>query len=367
MTTLSTILSVKAWIKQRYLEKSVLATATIKDVAKLAGVSIKTVSRVTNKEANVRQETRQKVQRAIEKLEYRPNPSARKLAATRSYVIGLLYDNPSAAYLINVQNGALQASRDEGYDVVIYPCSYQDPQLVPSISSLIKSRSADGLILTPPLSDMKPLLTALDKLAIPFVLIAPADDSERHRAICTNDQEVCARMTRYLASLGHRRIGFVMGHRDHGAVGKRRLGYQDGLRSCGIKLDKKLIRRGDNSFESGERCGRRLLELEDAPTAIFAANDEMAAGVMKAAYEKGLTIPRDLSVAGFDDIPLSSRIWPPLTTIGQPVEEMAVQATALLLRRIRGEGRDDIEHTLESTPVIRDSTGPLTKRAPRSG
>jgi LacI family transcriptional regulator len=344
-----------------------LATATIKDVARLAGVSIKTVSRVTNKEANVRKETRQKVQRAIDKLEYRPNPSARKLAATRSYVVGLLYDNPSAAYLINVQNGALRASRAEGYDVVIYPCSYQDPQLVPSISSLIKSRSADGLILTPPLSDMKPLLNALDKLAVPFVLIAPADVSESHRAICTNDREVCAEMTRYLASLGHRRIGFVMGHRDHGAVGNRRLGYQDGLRSCGIKLDRKLVRRGDNSFESGERCGRGLLDLEQPPSAIFAANDDMAAGVMKAAYEKGLAIPRDLSVAGFDDIPLSSRIWPSLTTVNQPVEEMADHATALLLRQIRGERSNDIAHTVESKLVIRNSTGPLTEPARRPG
>ena len=118
-----------------------LAKATIHDVARLAGVSIKTVSRVSNKEANVRTETREKVQRAIDRLEYRPNPSARSLASTRSHVVGLLYDNPSASYLINVQNGALRTSRAEGYDVVIYPCEYQDPGLVNSISSMIRSKT----------------------------------------------------------------------------------------------------------------------------------------------------------------------------------------------------------------------------------
>lgn len=340
-----------------------MATATIRDVAKLAGVSIKTVSRVINKEANVREETRRKVERAIDKLEYRPNPSARKLASTRSYVVGLLYDDPSASYLTSVQSGALRASRAEGYDVVIYPCRYRDPRLVASVSSLIKSRSVDGLILTPPLSDMMPLRQKLDELGISFALIAPADDSSSDCSIRTNDREVCAEMTCYLASLGHRRIGFVKGHRDHGDIGNRYLGYRDGLRSCGLEFDRKIIRRGDNSFESGQECARRLLELSDPPTAIFAANDEMAAGVIKIAHEKGLDIPGDLSVAGFDDIPLASRIWPSLTTIHQPVEEMAERATAILLRKMRGEEIGEVGHTIESRIVVRDSTGPVTARS----
>lgn len=332
-------------------------------MAKLAGVSIKTVSRVTNKEANVREETRRKVERAIEKLEYRPNPSARKLAATRSYVVGLLYDDPSASYLTSVQAGALRASRAEGYDVVIYPCRYQDPGLVASVSSLIRSRSVDGLILTPPLSDMTSLRHTLDELGIAFALVAPADDANGHRSIRTNDREVCAKMTRYLISLGHRRIGFVKGHRDHGAVGNRYLGYRDGLRSRGLKVDRNIVRRGDNSFESGQHCARHLLGLADPPTAIFAANDEMAAGIIKIAHEKGLDVPGDLSIAGFDDVPLASRIWPALTTIHQPVEEMAVRATAILLRQMRGEDSNEIEHTIESTLVIRSSTGPVTAKS----
>ncbi len=321
-------------------------------------MSIKTVSRVINNEAHVREKTRLKVERAIQKLGYRPNLSARSLASTRSYLIGLFYDNHSAGYLIEIQNGALRTSRAEGYDLVIHPCHYEDPELVTSISSMIESKLVDGLILTPPLSDMKPLLKALDRLAIPFALIAPADASDHDRSVYTTDQDACAEMTRYLASMGHRRIGFVIGHPDHGAVGNRYLGYRDGLKSSGMKHDRQLVRQGDNSFESGEECGRRLLSLEDRPTAIFASNDDMAAGVMKVAHEMGLAIPEDLSVAGFDDIALARQIWPSLTTIRQPMDEMAVRATALLLRRIRGDADNDIEHTIPSTLVIRDSTGP---------
>lgn len=335
-----------------------MAKATIQDVAKLAGVSIKTVSRVTNREANVRQETRRKVQRAVKRLDYRPNPSARSLAGTRSYHVGLLFDNLSASYLMSIQSGVLSTGRAEGYDLVIQPCSYADPKLVASVSSMVGSKSVDGLILPPPLSDMQPLLKTLDKLGVSFALIAPADRSNRHRSVFTNDQEVCVEMTRHLASLGHRRIGFVIGHPDHGAVGNRYLGYRDGLKTCGLKFDRQLVKQGYNTFESGVKCGQRLLNLEHPPTAIFASNDDMAAGVMTVAHEMGLAIPGDVSVAGFDDAPVASQIWPALTTIRQPMEEMAIRATALLLRELRGETDNAIEHTVVSTLVLRKSTGP---------
>jgi LacI family transcriptional regulator len=205
---------------------------------------------------------------------------------------------------------------------------------------------------------MAPLIQALDEHGVSFALIAPAERGNEHRSIYTNDEEACADMTRYLFSLGHRRIGFVVGHPQHRAVGNRYVGYKKGLKSCGLKLDRKLVMRGDNSFESGEKCGRRLLDLDVPPTAIFASNDNMAAGVMRVAHDMALDIPGDLSVAGFDDIPLASRIWPSLTTIRQPIEEMAVRATALLLRQLRGLDDSDIGNTVESTVVLRESTGP---------
>jgi len=336
-----------------------LARAKIQDVAKLAGVSIKTVSRVVNKEANVQEKTRQKVQRAIDRLKYQPNASARSLASTRSYHVGLLFDDHIGSYIMNIQTGVLSTSRSGGYDLVIQPCDYGNPELIASVSSMIAARFVDGLILTPPLSDLKPLLSALDKLRASFVLIAPADRSHHRRSVFTNDQEACAEMTHHLASLGHRRIGFVLGHPDHGAVGNRYLGYRDGLKEHGLKFDRQLVKQGYNTFESGVECGRRLLDLERPPTAIFAANDDMAAGVMKVAHQRGLAIPGDLSVAGFDDVPVASQLWPALTTIRQPMEEMAIRATALLLRQLRGEDDDAIEHTVASTLVVRESTGPV--------
>jgi len=269
-----------------------------------------------------------------------------------------LYDNHSASYLMNIQNGALLASRAEGYDLVIQPCDYADPQLVASISDMIGSKPVDGLVLTPPLSDMKPLLRALDEFGLPFVLITPADRSNDHRSIFTNDREACAEMTRYLVSMGHRRIGFLVGDPHHGAVGSRYVGYRDALKSCGLKFDRKLVRQGYNTFESAVKCVKRLLNLENRPTAIFASNDDMAAGVMKVAHDMGLAIPGELSVAGFDDVPLASYVWPALTTIRQPMEEMAVRATGLLLRQLRGETDNDIGHTIASTLVVRESTGP---------
>jgi len=335
-----------------------VAKATIQDVANTAGVSIKTVSRVINNEANVRDVTLRKVQLAIKKLDYQPNFSARSLAGTRSYRLGLLYDNHSASYLVNIQNGALRTSRAEGYDLVIQPCDFSDPTLVDSILSTVSVKPVDGLILTPPLSDTKPLLESLDQLGIPFVLIAPADRSNDYRSVFTNDRQVCLEMTQHLVSIGHRRIAFLIGDPDHGAVANRYVGYRDGLKRAGIKFDRKLVVQGYNTFESGVKCAKRLLGRENPPSAIFASNDDMAAGVMKVAHEMGISIPGELSVAGFDDIPLASQIWPALTTIHQPMDDMAVRATSLLLRQLRGQEDDETGHTIPSTIVVRDSTGP---------
>jgi len=257
----------------------------------------------------------------------------------------------------------LRASRAEGYDLVIQPCDFSDPQLVASIESMVRNKPVDGLILTPPLSDMSALLESLDKLGIPFALIAPADRANEYRSVFTNDREACAEMTRLLASMGHRRIGFLIGDPNHGAVADRYVGYRDGLKSAGLKLDRKLVAQGYNTFASGVKGAQRLLARDDRPTAIFASNDDMAAGVMRVAHEMGLAIPGDLSVAGFDDIPMASQVWPSLTTIHQPMGKMAERATSLLLAQLRGKGEVDERqlddpHRVVSPMVIRESTGP---------
>jgi LacI family transcriptional regulator len=222
---------------------------------------------------------------------------------------------------------------------------------------MITQSNIDGLVLTPPLSDMDDVVSMLTDIGMPFVRIAPADSNDIENSIYTNDEQACAEMTTYLHSLGHTDIGFIIGHPDHGAVGHRYRGYKSGLEQCGLVLRKKLIAQGYNSFESGIDCAVELLDLDKPPTAIFASNDDMAAGVIKVAHDRGMRIPADLSVAGFDDIPLASYIWPALTTIRQPIQKMASAAANLLMMKL-GDQQRDIEMTIESELVIRESTGP---------
>ncbi|MGD9341234.1 MAG: LacI family DNA-binding transcriptional regulator, partial [Chromatiales bacterium] len=227
---------------------------TIEEVAALARVSIKTVSRVINDEPNVRDTTRLKVRDAIDRLGYRPDQSARRLAGARSYLVGLLYDNPSASYVIDVQDGVLDRCRAENYEILINPCDYKNHALCAEIENLVRHARLDGLILTPPLSDHQELVSMLRKQLIPFVMVAPPNQSDPARSVFTNDLDVCREMTRYLASLGHERIGYIIGHPDHGAVGARYRGYQEGLSGAGIRFRKGLIGQGYNSFISGEEA-----------------------------------------------------------------------------------------------------------------
>ncbi len=340
-----------------------MAKATIDNVAALAGVSIKTVSRVVNKEPNVRQATRDKVLKAIDELDYRPNLSARSLAGNRSYVIGLLYDNPSANYVIDVQDGVLSTCRSQDYDVLIHPCNHQDPDIGREIRDLLRQTRIDGVILTPPLSDVVPILDVLKERQLPFVRIAPTFDKAVSPYVETNDAEAAYDMTCELIALGHERIGFVAGHPDHRAVSYRFEGYRAALVENDIPLDEALVAQGYNSFESGEEAGKVLLSLDVRPTAIFAANDDMAAGVMMVAHQQGLSIPDELSVVGFDDTPVAHQIWPSLTTVRQPIKAMAQKATDLLLKQLKGKEVQLPASMLSSSLIRRDSTGkPLPRK-----
>lgn len=336
--------------------------ATIADVARRAGVSIKTVSRVVNEEPNVATPTRAKVHRAIADLAYRPNTAARRLAGQRSFLIALLYEDPSAHYnatanyAANLQGGALKVARRTGHDLLIHPCSYREPDLAEEIRLLADHQRLDGVLIAPPLAEVREVVEQLRGMGIPVVRIAPGDVHALD-AVHTNDREIAAAMTGHLAGLGHRRIAFISGHPDHRAMANRTLGYRDGLRRAGLAVSRSLVVAGDNSFDSGVACARRLLARKRRPTAIFAANDDMAAGVLHAALEQGVAVPGELSVAGFDDVPLSRQVWPTLTTVHQPVLEMAEQAAALLLRQMAGEPLQRAT-PVESRLVIRQSTGP---------
>lgn len=339
--------------------------ATIDDVAELAGVSIKTVSRVVNHEPNVRQSTRDKVDRAIAKLNYRPNLSARSLASQRSRLIVLVYDDPSAyevpsaGYVIRMQAGALRACRTASYELLIHPCDYRQKHVGQELKSLIEQTQPDGIVLAAPLSNMPKIVKAIAATGTRFTRISPGTRAGEELSVATDDRRISAEMTRYLASLGHRRIAFVAGNRQHKAVGNRLPGYRDGLKQSGLEYAGELVAQGDNSIGSGEAAARQLLALDDPPTAIFAANDDMAAGVIRTAYRLELNVPRQLSVAGFDDSALARLVCPALTTIRQPVAQMAERAALSLIEQFGKPQPAPETIVIPSSLQIRESTGPV--------
>lgn len=331
--------------------------ATINDVAERAGVSIKTVSRVFNDEPNVRPATRDKVLEAAHSLSYRPNLSARRLAANRSFVIGLLYEMPQSDYVGEFQEGALRVCQEAGYNLLIHPCYTDAPDLIDGVLDLARQITVDGFIVLQPVSEHEALNQALTTAEIPFVRVSQRSFSGPP-LVSVDDQQAAARMTDFLIGHGHRRIGFIMGRPNHGSSHDRLAGYQSAVDAAGIAYDPVLVEQGLYSFESGYSCARRLLALPEPPTAIFASNDHMAMGVLTAAHEQGIDVPEGLSVAGFDDTPMARFAWPPLTTVRQPITQVARLSTEVLIRTLRGEDTSGEHAVLHSDLVRRASTGP---------
>lgn len=338
--------------------------ATIEDVASLAGVSIKTVSRVVNREPNVRLATKEKVENAVRKLQYRPNPSARDLASHRARLIVLVYDDPSAyettsaGYIIKMQDGALRACRPEGFELLIHPCNCRDSEAGTQLREQIGQVRPSGIVVAAPLSNMPMIIDAVDATQTPYVLMSTGNGNREKYEVATNDREISGEMTRYLASLGHKRIAFIKGNRTHKAVGNRFTGYTDGLKESGVPYIAELVVEGDNSIGSGEQCAEQLLQRKNRPTAIFAANDDMAAGVIRVARQMGIVIPDELSVAGCDDIALAKITFPALTTIRQPLRAMTEAASRALIEGSRGTPRGPGLETIAGTIRVRESTGP---------
>ena len=205
---------------------------------------------------------------------------------------------------------------------------------------------------------MPKIVRAIQDTGTPLVRISPGNMRDDPLTVSTNDREISAEMTRYLASLGHRRIAFIKGHPSHKAVGNRYRGYLDGLGQSDLKLDERLVVEGDNSFESGEKAATELLKLTRRPTAIFAANDDMAAGVIRAARLLGVEVPGQVSVAGCDDISLARQICPTLTTIRQPLSTMAERAAMILIGEGQPEADSGDSEIVPATIQVRESTGP---------
>jgi len=334
-----------------------MSRKTIHDVARAAGVAIKTVSRVLNDEPNVRPETRARVLAAAEQLQYLPSLSARSLAGRRSFLIGLIYENPSANYLIDLQHGAMARCRKEKFRLFVHQCNGRGEELIRDVIGLIDQTHVDGLIVSPPLSEAAPLIAALDQRNIPFVRIAPSDLQHASPYVDMDDEGAAREMTGHLISLGHRRIGFIVGHPNHIASSLRLRGYRCALEQHRLDYDPAYVKQGYFVFESGLEAARELLTLPLPPSAVFASNDDMAAGVLLAAHELGIPVPGRLSVAGFDDTYIARIVWPRLTTVHQPSYDLAFSATDLLLLSLK-DGAGPKTARLPHKLILRESTGP---------
>lgn len=310
--------------------------ATINDVARVAQVSKKTVSRVINQSPFVREDTRERIQAVIDELGFIPDPQARGLAFRRSFLVGLIYDQPSPTYVVNMQQGVLDALKSSGLELVVHPCSRNSPTLLEDIRGFVERQRLFGVIMPPSVSEDEAVIALLRELDCPYVRIASLALDEPRNMVVTNDWIGAAEAARHLAGLGHRRIALVRGLALFRSSAVRGQGFIDALAECGVPLDPAYDVQGAYTFESGVEAGHALLSLAEPPTAIFTLNDDMALGVMQAARERGLELPRDLSVVGFDDLPMAARVWPNLTSVRLPIRDMGRMAAEKLLAPMRG-------------------------------
>ncbi len=343
---------------------SVPPSVTIQQVADLAEVSPKTVSRVINNELSVRDDTRARVLQAIEALNYRPNLNARGLASNRSFLIGLFCEKPGD-YLSEFQGGAVNRCRESGFLLLVEPWDTESRTIGRQVETLLGQLRLEGAILLPPLGDHAVILGKLNEAAIPIVRIAPKSNLNATASIGIDDYAAARQVTAHLLGLGHRRIGFILGRPEHGATEQRYLGFIDEMRAHSVPVDFDLVQTGNFEFADGLICAERMLRAAVPPTAIFASNDDMAAAVISVARKFGLSLPNQLSVTGFDDVPVASMIWPELTTVRQPVAAMARLAADLIIEhapRRRGWPEPIPRHLLEHKLILRNSTAPPAPR-----
>jgi transcriptional regulator, LacI family len=226
------------------------------------------------------------------------------------------------------------------------------------VLGLVDQTHLDGLIVTAPLSESVDLIKTLERRAIPFVRIAPNEFQHESPYADMDDEGAAREMTEYLLGLGHRRIAFIIGHPDHIASSQRLRGFKSAMEANGVPIDPQLMKQGYFEFESGLEAARELLKAPEPPTAIFASNDDMAAGALMAAHELGINVPGELSVAGFDDTYIARTVWPRLTTVHQPTYDLAYTATNLLLEMLE-TGEIPKPARLAHRLVCRESTAPV--------
>ena len=340
------------------------ARLTITDIARLAGVSKKTVSRVINEAPYVNKKTRARVEAIIAEHGYQPDPQARGLAFRRSFLVGLIHDNPNSQYVENVHLGILDALASRGYELVIRPCDRRSPTFLDDMRGFVERLRLFGVVLTPSVSEDDRLAKLLESADCPYVRISCAAVDTPARLVLTHDWHGAAAAARRLAELGHRRIAYISGPPLFRSSHERREGFIAGLAEYGLELAPELTVLGAYTYESGLARGRELLGRSDRPTAIFAGNDEMASGVYGAVHELGIRIPDDLSLIGFDDAPIATRMWPAMTSVRLPVREMGKAAAEKLFAQPK-EATNAPAAEFTPTLIERQSTAPPPGTPPR--
>lgn len=328
---------------------------TINDVARVAGVSKKTVSRVINRSPLLKQDTRKKVEKVIAELGYVPNPQARALALRRNFLLGLLHDNPNAQTVLNFQEGVLDAIRETEFAMVVRPVDRHSPDLLDDIRDFLEKQRLYGVMLLPPISENDAIADICRELGCDYVRMGSAELDEAMHLVESNDREVVGRAVDHLVERGHRRIALIAGPDGFRSARERREGFEEAMARHGLDLPATMIAPGLYTFESGKIAAEQLLDADPRPTAIFASNDEMAAAALQVAQRRGLTVPDDLSLIGFDDSPIAAHIWPPMTTVRWPIRAMAKAAA---LKIIRPDDEEAKPFQFLSELVYRDSVAP---------
>jgi len=331
--------------------------AVIRDIATAAGVSVATVSRVLNDRPDVSPATRDAVLRQIQEHGYVPRRDARALAGGRTGLIGLTLPYLLGDYFGQLVSGAIDALYERDARVVVCPTHHERRREVSLLERLMHGTTDGGLLILP--SETPSELAALQGQGYPFVVLDPRVPLGENIPVVASANWAGARMaTEHLITLGHVRIGVITGTRDWYATVDRVAGYQSALLAAGLPINPRLVVGGDFTIEGGYNAGHRLLARPNRPTAIFAFNDNMAVGLLRAARERGLEVPAELSIVGYDDVEPAHIATPQLTTVAQPLKEMGRVAVDLLFRLLDGQPLHATRLELSSRLVVRASSGP---------
>ena len=341
----------KAFARSRDTSRRV----TINDVARLAGVSKKTISRIINDSPNVRARTRAVVQTIMEELSYRPDPAARGLNYRHAFLVGLIYDNPNPHYVVTAQEGILDVLGETEYELLVHPCDRADPAILDDIRTFVERQRLYGVILTPSVSEDERVAALLRELDCRHIRIASVELGEPKTMLVTNDAVAAREAGRHIVEMGHRRVAHLAGREGFRSSEERLRGYREALREHGMELPESLVFKGDYTFESGTRVGEAVARMAEPPTAIFCANDQMAAGFMQAVRRAGMAVPDDVSVVGYDDFQIAQITLPRLSTLHSPTREFARVAA---LRLLELEVGPELAEVKAPWLVVRGSSGP---------